>query len=799
MLLVVLAICWLFGIWLAAQSPPGLTLFGIAGLLSLLGALYYGRQRDQTAGLLLAGLLAFCAGALRNAGPLSPCLQANPAAIPADLLCHHNDWPRRVTVYGTVVATPQLLDRTQRVRVASRAIQRPDEVLQAVTGDVQITAWRYLPLSVGMPVTVTGQLATPLVRADYDERALLARDAVFSTMYLPQIDTGPAVAGNFAAARLQQLRADLLAAIDRAVPAPSAALLRALLIGDAGDLSAEVRAAFRASGLTHILVVSGYHVALLLLVTYQAAGALLRPRAAALLALGVLLGYGALVGWQPPVVRAVLMGAAYLLGIVVLGRRSYTPAVLAAVAIGMTAYNPHWLWSVSFQLSTAATLGILLWAEPLAGWTARRLAVLPAGAARRVLTAGAQIVTVTLAAQLLTWPLLAYHFGELSTIGVLANVLVLPLQPLILIGGAGVALLGLIAPPLAQLGGWLLALPLAYTLAIADALARLPGASVPLTFSPYALLAYFALAAAVAGWDALPAEQRRVLTRRLRAVAPLRIAAAGVTLAAIALLALVLQRPDGRLHITFFDVGQGDAILIETPEGHQVLVDTGQYPARLLDQLGRALPAWDRDLDLLIATHPDQDHVLALPDVLRRYRVGQLLTNGELGDAGDLSDVIATAVAARGVAQVAVQAGQTIALGGVTIEVLHPGLARDAQNRNNNSVVVRIVYGDFACLLTGDAEADVENTLLASGRPLRAQVLKAGHHGAANASGAPLLAAVQPQVVVISAGADNRYGHPDPAVLARAAAAGAAVLSTAEHGTLRVTTDGRQMWWQARR
>jgi competence protein ComEC len=211
------------------------------------------------------------------------------------------------------------------------------------------------------------------------------------------------------------------------------------------------------------------------------------------------------------------------------------------------------------------------------------------------------------------------------------------------------------------------------------------------------------------------------------------------------------------------------------------------------------MPFWDRTLDLTIATHADEDHVGGLTAVFERYQVERLLTNGLTDDSATAYNLVLEAAGAAGTEVHPAVAGEVFDLGdGVRLEVLHPGSdPLNSDNRNDHSVSVRLVYGHFTLLLTGDAEVEGEQAILQRDLPMEALVFKAGHHGANNASNDFFLAAVQPQYIVVSAGAGNRFGHPAEEMLQRASAIGATVLRTDERGTIEVRTDGRQMWWQA--
>jgi competence protein ComEC len=189
--------------------------------------------------------------------------------------------------------------------------------------------------------------------------------------------------------------------------------------------------------------------------------------------------------------------------------------------------------------------------------------------------------------------------------------------------------------------------------------------------------------------------------------------------------------------------------------------------------------------------------VAGLVEVFDRYTIDQLITDGgETGDSEIYDALLLAAQENEAVLHVA-QAGEIIEIDdGVRLEILHPGPHFTTQDRNDSSVSVRLVYGDFSLLLTGDAEEPAEQAMMAAGYPLNALVFKAGHHGSRTSSTMPFLEAVQPQIIIVSAGVDNRFGHPHPEVLERAQAIGATVLRTDEMGTIEVTTDGETMWWQ---
>ena len=277
-----------------------------------------------------------------------------------------------------------------------------------------------------------------------------------------------------------------------------------------------------------------------------------------------------------------------------------------------------------------------------------------------------------------------------------------------------------------------------------------------------------------------------------------RLSVATAALAVIALLVWLaaLQLPDGQLHVAFLDVGQGDAIFITAPDGRQVLVDGGPSPTQLAGALGQQMPFWDRSIDLVVLTHPDDDHMTGLTPLFDRYRVARALTGVHTLNAPEAL-FWREAADAAGVPLAVAERGMQIDLGrGVRLDVLHPEaepLSGAAADDNNNSVVLRLTHGEISFLLTGDLEAAGEQALLTSGQPLAAQVLKVSHHGSGGATTGEFLRAVAPQMAVIQVGTNNRFGHPAPETGKRLATVGAQVLRTDQHGTVEIISDGRQL------
>ncbi len=246
------------------------------------------------------------------------------------------------------------------------------------------------------------------------------------------------------------------------------------------------------------------------------------------------------------------------------------------------------------------------------------------------------------------------------------------------------------------------------------------------------------------------------------------------------------------LTVAFLNVGQGDAIFIESPSGKQMLIDGGP-DKRVVRELSRVMPFFDRSIDVVLNTHPDKDHIGGLPEVLRRYEVARVLGPGVESDSGTYG-YYRQLIETKNIEYTEARRGQVINFGdGAYAEILFPDRNLDGiSNDNNASVIVRVVYASTSVMLTGDASQSIERYLVSlDSAGLDSDILKAGHHGSRTSSAPGFVRVVSPVWAIISAGKDNQYNHPHNEVLAVFASSGVAVLSTYEHGTIIFESDGK--------
>lgn len=780
----VVALAWLAGVvaaalgWAALWPPAAGLAAGLCVALLLLG-------RRRQAAVLAALALVAAAGALRHEA-------ARPPPQPGGVAAFNGGGA--VTLRGVVVSEPEERELSQRFTLRAEAYLEAG-AWRATEGRVLVSARLFPRLRYGDEVELRGELQTPPGPSEaggFDYREYLARRGVVSLAVYPSVELVGREGGNAAARALFSLRRRLGEALARSLPEPEGALARGVLLGERAAIPDAVMDDLNRAGVSHLVVISGYNVTLVAGFVVAACAWLVGRRRATVLAMAAVLAYAAFVGGGAPVLRAAVM-ALVMLGATLAGRPAGAlSGVLLAGAV-LTAWRPLAIQDVSFQLSFTATLGMVLLAPPLAARLAGGLSGLPTGAASFL----AEQAAVTTAASLAVLPIIAANFGRVALVAVPANLLAVPLFPFVLGASFLTAAAGAAGEELGRTAGLLAQLPVSWFIALGQALADIPFAS------PAVAGVDTALAAALY----LPLAALTLLLRRLPAPAPLEgrpalplrpTAALAVPVLALAVWTWwsALDDEDGRLRVSVLDVGQGDAVLIETPDGRRVLVDGGPSGERLAQALGRELPPHRRRIDLVVLTHGQDDHVSGLVTVLERYDVGCVLT-GSLPGSSAAYEAWQDALARRGLCRRFAVAGDWVDLGsGVRLEVLGPPSPPlpGPDELNENSVVLRLVYGEVSFLLTGDLAATGEEALLSSGADLRATVLKVAHHGSDGSTTPAFLAAVRPRLAVISVGAGNTYGHPSPSLELALRLAGAAELRTDQNGGVRLVTDGKDLW-----
>jgi competence protein ComEC len=505
--------------------------------------------------------------------------------------------------------------------------------------------------------------------------------------------------------------------------------------------------------------------------------------------MAAVIGYALFLGAPPAILRATMMASLLVLA-PVFGRQPGGIGTLMLTGLVLTAADPQIVSDLSFQLSFAAVGGLMVLSAPIS----EGLRELSAGVRLSVPGVLIEVLAVTTAAWLATLPIIAINFDKLSLIGIGANLFVAPAFTPMLLS----ALLTIPASYLPGSAGLLLAWPawvlFGYFRWVGESASALPTASIAVSgfTSIHAIVLYTAVA--VVTW-LLGAKRPLLEADQLPALRP----GAVVYVPALVLLNLliwpnVFDGESDKLRVSFLDVGQGDAILVEAPDGQRVLIDGGPDPARLIQELDEELGFGSRRIDLLVLTHMATDHATGTIAVLERYDVELVAWSG-LDDGSDLAAVWRDAVEESGAELLSLAAGNEFVVDELAVTALWP--PREMANdlvENEASIVLRLSYDDVVVLVTGDIGLSTEAALLAQGVLLEADVLKVAHHGSAGSSLQEFLAAVGPQYAVIQSGASNPFGHPAAPVLARLDRAGATVLRNDVEGTITLVTDGETIW-----
>ncbi len=569
--------------------------------------------------------------------------------------------------------------------------------------------------------------------------------------------------------------------------AQAAAVVTAILIGDRAGLAPGVERRLQVAGTYHVIAISGGNVALLTALAFVLLRALFQSRRlVAALTLVTVVAYGWIVGGDPSVLRAVT-AACLVLVVHAAGLVPSPVHLVATVALFLVAVHPLLVIDVGAWLSFGATLGIVVGAGRLVRWSGAgtRVAARP-WLTRFVVVPGATLLAATICAELSLLPVQANVFSRVGIAGLALNFIAIPAMACVQIAGLAAVAGAPVSEAIATGAGWAAYFSATVLLESARLVDHLPWLSLSVPDTPLAWTGtYYAclVAAVVPG-----------LARSRR-----RVAAAGVAVSALAIVtAPTLERaapPGGTLRVTLVDVGQGDAVLVQFPDRHALLVDAGgsagsfDVGRRVVTPAVRALGV--RRLDWLLITHPDLDHagggVSVVEDLLPR-EVWEGIAVPTSAPRASLREAAERAAAVWRT----VRAGHRVEAGGATLEVLHPPEPdwerRDV--RNDDSVVLRLRYGDAEFLLTGDAGVEFESSWRLSEGFGPFRVLKAGHHGSRSSSAEGFVEAYRPDLALVSAGQGNFFGHPHPDVVDRFGRAHAAVFRTDLDGAIIVETDG---------
>jgi len=714
---------------------------------------------------------------------------------------------RNIRAWGTIVERPRIReDRSQFIiRIDSlydgdMKFYTTSDLLVIVSPDARYDRG-FLNIEYGEYTLVHGFITIPAGRRnpyepDFNRYLELHNiDALLYVRGYYNVETqGYGDANRFITGYIVPVRNYISGVIDRTLSGESAHFLRGLLLGDRSRMSDDVREMFIAAGVIHVLAVSGLHVGIMTVIFFSLFGVLRIPRVPKiLLTIAVLIIFMFVTGAAPSVVRATIMASVILFGLI-LQRKSDIYNSVAVAALILLFYDARELFKPSFQLSFAAVLSIVYLYPRFWSGVRERLEGLEE---RWLLRYFVQLFLVSCAAQIGTLPFTAYYFERISLAAFGANLLVIPGVFFVLSFGFASVLLGLISSFLERLYGYVTEFLLTGILKFVELVSQLSFASIEIFhFGIISGMIFYAVIAAV-----------------VHVTHPRRFRRSLIGLAVVLNIYIIDYNlnfdPESRqphLAITMLDVGQGDALFIEFPDGKTMLYDAG--PRTMMSDAGErvVVPYLKRHgvryIDAVVISHAHADHYGGLEAVLSAVDVGTVYDTGQPA-SGAWYTALYEKLERRGIPVELLRAGDVIeGFENVRVYVVHPSPVfiqqpgdERAWNLNNASIVLLLVYGDVRILLTGDAEREAEFYMLHMYDDfLEADILKAGHHGSNTSSTGRFIEIVSPDRALISAGRLNRFNHPGEAVIHRFQKNGIDIYRTDLHGAVKVRTCGREYW-----
>jgi competence protein ComEC len=705
MTLFYLSVSWLAGMALAA--PIGLPLAAslIAGALFFLFAFSVSKSRIP---FLCLAFFLFGGARLSAAQPKpGPGFIGNYIGAPADF---------EVVLEEDPLPGPN--GYRVRVRVARISLGE-DEAITDLEGAV-LMEFRASPggrnLRYGDRVRLSGALTPAPVVSGFDYEGYLARQGIFAFLRDPVIRSAEEGPSSPVQSALYAFRRRALETLKILFPEPESALLAGILLGEESAIPTALEDAFKRTGTAHIVAISGFNISIIAGVFLSLAKRLPRRLPGWLVAMVGIGLYTALVGASASVVRAAIMGSMAILARQI-GRQSHGLTTLAFSGAMMTGASPWVLWDIGFQLSFAATLGLVLYADPLQnGFERMLLHRLSKEKARNAAGIAGEILLMTIAAQITTLPLLLLYFNNLSLSAFLINPLVLSVQPLVMIGGGLSLLLGMLFPPAGQAVAWIGWAPTAYTIRMVEWGASFTALSLPTgPISPVWILLFYTVLFGLSAGSIrckLPKWEwgKNAAAKALAFAPPLLAAAVFIAWGAY------FHRPDGRLHLSMIATdGGGEALLLRAPDGGTVLINAGGDPNLVVSGLGRILGYGRRRLDWVVIGSTAWKNTTALPELAARFEIGGVLLPAGTDRNGKTVAAFLGACAEKNIPILEALAGSSLELGdGSSLRVLTIG---------GDGMVLSVEYGQSRWLILDGLDETTSRRMLSQGRVPSAQIV----------------------------------------------------------------------------
>lgn len=775
MLLYLLCGAWLSGLFLGWLIPAEPSRWLLLASVALAAFLIFRR--------IPAYRIAFlCLVALMLAGAR---FQSNLPVIDPAYIAYYNDLEHRSEVTGVIIEDPVLHDENVELVIAAERIWIPGlELAHPIEGRLLLFCSRSQHWAYGDWVQVSGVIESPPSGRDFDYAAYLMRHGISSWIPEARVQFLAHDHGSPLMQAIYNLRSRLLQVILRIFPDPEAHLLSGILLGIERGISQDVRNAFNRTGTTHIIAISGFNLTLLAQGSIKLSGRWLGRRKGSIAAVAVILLYTVMVGAQPAVVRAAIMASLGLLASY-LGRVNHALRALGIAACMMTAIDPYALWDVGFQLSFAATLGLILYAEPLQEGAESVLnRMFDPGVAQRAAPLIGEYALFTLAAQVTTLPITAIVFHRISLISLAANITILPLQPALMFTAGAAMIVGAISNLLGQALAWFAWPFAAATIRFVQLWSSLSSASIPIgEFNGLLVIGYYLL---LFGATFLVSHLGRWANSGLQSWIRKALSPA-LLLSSLFLTSLLgwhalLRRPDGQLHVHLLDVGSGDAILIDTPGGGRVLIDGGASTNRLTDRLSHYASLFDKEIDWLILAGNDYDQLGGLLGLVGRFRVQRALIG--VTDTGSTGRRVLEEINQQAVVAIDPVVGNRLDLG--------DGAALDVLSSGPQGLLLAIDYRALRILLTPGADPGSIEGISSRADLYHWSVIMLPACGDPAVTPESWLSKLSAAVLVLSCDAGT---GPLPAErLASIAVSSRDILRTDLHGDITISSDGYELW-----
>ncbi len=710
--------------------------------------------------------------------------------FPANHIIHFLDSNKEKKVIGRVVGFPHHKSNRTEVEVEIKELLSSN-YRNSTRGKVLVRFWRLnLMPDYGDQLQIIGEILEPRGErnpGEFNYKKFLAANGIYGIINISKAENITIQPSRQKSILhfIYVIKKKFYRSLNELYQGKAQSIIKALLLGERGEISPELNHAFARCGVIHALAISGLHIGYIAIIFFVLFSLLRFNYMARIIAVLIsVFFYDLLIGFEPPIVRASLMLAIFLLGRL-FQRPTDILNVISTAAIIILLINPAELFQASFQLSFAAILSIVY----LYGRLKIMFDNLPFFAKFTRSKLGEYIGTlfiVSLAAQLGTLPITAYYFGRIPLAAFMLNLLVIPLVGIIIALGFAILIFSLVSMPIAGLYATTNMLCLDFLIRVIERIGQHRFSALEISQVGLIFLFFYYLMV----WIGLNLDKE--LYRKALAYT--------IVIGAIVLLWKPIASSQRWMQVIFFDIGQGDAALVTFPQGKNILIDAGPKLENFDAGKFFILPFLKREgihrLDNVVLSHSDNDHIGGMASIFRNIKVARVYDNG-LYQQSAICSTYQLVIDSLQIQHEIIQAGDRLeGLKDGGVYVLHPGKAFRDQFKddiNNCSVVVKIVYGNRSFLFPGDIENLAESVLLKYRELLQSDVLKIAHHGSNSSSTLEWLKLVKPKFAVISAGRNNRYNFPDSLVLNRLNQLRITTIRTDLNGAVIFRTDGNQL------